>query len=101
MNGFTVKSISEEGTYYLVRDWRKNKAIWIKEEKLKQEHLYKSANTSIRALEKLLNAMEEYATDKFNIVCITDGNITDCEKLSVKNHSDSEWKNDYKVTICS
>ena len=101
MNGFTIKSISEEGTYYLVKDWRKNKAIWIKEDKLKQEHLYKSANTSIRALEKLLNAMDEYADDKFNIVCITNGNIVEREKLSIQNNSNSEWKNDYKVSICA
>ena len=99
MNGYTVKSISNDGVYFMVRDWRKNKAIWVSVNKLKQEYLYKSANACIKALEKLLNVMDEYATDKFIVVSITDGNITECEKLSVENVSDDEWKNDYKVTI--
>ena len=99
MNGYTVKSISNDGVYFMVRDWRKNKAIWVSVNKLKQEYLYKSAHTCIKALEKLLNVMDEYATDKFIVVSITDGNITECGKLSVENVSDDEWKNDYKVTM--
>ena len=59
MNGYTIKSISNDGVYFMVRDWRKNKAIWVSFDMLKPEYLYKSSNTSIKALEKLLNAMEE------------------------------------------
>lgn len=99
MNGFTIKSISNDGVYFMVRDWRKNKAIWVSVNKLKQEYLYKFANTCIKALEKLLNVMDEYATDKFVVVSITDGNIVECGKLSIENASDDEWENDYKVTM--
>lgn len=99
MNGYTIKSISNDGVYFMVRDWRKNKAIWVSVNKLKQEYLYKSANTCIKALEKLLNVMDEYATDKFVVVSITDGSIAECGKLSIENASDDEWENDYKVTM--
>lgn len=100
MNGFTIKSISEEGEYYLVKNWRKNKALWVKETELRQEYLYNFASTAIRGLVALLNAMDDYATDKLSIVSITDENISHYKKLSVKNESNSEWENDYKVYTC-
>ena len=99
MNGYTVKSISSDGVYFMVRDWRKNKAIWVSYDKLKPEYLYKSANTCIKALEKLLNAMSEYAEDKLSVVYIDGRDMTERGKLSVKNVSNDEWKNDYRVTL--
>ena len=99
MNGYTVKSISNDGVYFMVRDWRKNKAIWVSFDMLKPEYLYKSSNTSIKALEKLLNAMEEYVEDKLSVVYIENRNMTEYGKITVKNVSKDEWKNDYKVTV--
>ena len=99
MNGYTIKSVSEEGIYYMVKNWRKNKAIWVKGQKLKQEYLYKTETMAIRALEKLLNLMDDYASDYFTIVFCTDGNITECDTLTVINDSNDIWKPDYKVAI--
>ena len=50
-------------------------------------------------MEKLLNTMEEYAEDKLSVVYIEDRNMTEYGKITVKNVSKDEWKNDYKVTI--
>lgn len=41
---YTIKSISEEGTYYLVNGWNKHKAYWIEESEVlnnKEKHINK------------------------------------------------------------
>lgn len=63
MKGYTIKSVSEEGTYYLVKNWRKNKALWVKRDKLKQEYLFTSLTRAENSLVSLLKAMPEYKED--------------------------------------
>lgn len=99
MEGYTIKSISNNGVYFLVKDWRKNKALWVTFNKLKPEYLYKSAKTSMKALEKLLNVIDDYAEDTFSVVYIKDNSMRECGKLYVENISKDEWKNDYKVSM--
>ena len=65
---FTIKSISAEGTYFLVRDWRANKALWVKESELTEKMLFKSVSGAKRSLNSLLKAMPEYKTDTFSVV---------------------------------
>lgn len=65
MKGYTIKSTSNEGVYYLVKDWRKNKALWVKRENLQQEHLFTSLGRARRSLEILLEVMFEYKNDMF------------------------------------
>ena len=67
---FTIKSVSEEGIYYLVNGWDRHKAFWKSRENLKSDMLFKSAADAKRSLTKLLKIMPEYKTDKFEIVKI-------------------------------
>lgn len=69
---YTIKSTSEDGIFYLVKDWRKNKAIWIKKERLKQTMLFKRPQDAWSSLTKLLKVMDEYRTDNFELVKIGD-----------------------------
>ncbi len=96
MVGFTIKSVSEDGTFYLVKNWRKNKKMWIGSSLIKQEHLYKSEKLARNALEKLLNLMNEYAKDTFTVVYFNADAVYDLTPLTAVNHGD-DWKPDYKV----
>lgn len=98
MNGYTIRSESSDGIYYMVRNWRKNKAMWVKENDVKQEFLYSSAGRAIRAIIQLLSLMPDYATDKLSIVMFENGNIFEGEELIVKDISDDEWNIKFKVT---
>lgn len=69
---YTIKSTSEDGIYYLVKDWRKHKAIWITEERIRQTMLFKRPQDAWASLSKLLKVMDEYATDTFELVEIGD-----------------------------
>lgn len=65
---FTIKSTSDDGIYYLVKDWRKNKAIWVPRDKLTNKMLFKRPQDAKASLTSLLKVMDEYATDEFEIV---------------------------------
>lgn len=68
MIGYTIKSESEEGTYYLVKDWNKHKTFWKEKEKMKPDMLYKTERAAKASLTKLLKIMEDYRNDKFTVV---------------------------------
>lgn len=70
MNGFTIKSTSAEGVYYLTKDWRKNRTLWVGRNALRQEHLYKTAGHAKAGLKALLKVMTEYTHDEFAVVHI-------------------------------
>lgn len=65
---FTIKSESDEGIYYLSSNWRKNKALWVKKEKLLPRMLFKTEAGAKSSLTSLLKVMPEYADDKFTVV---------------------------------
>ncbi len=68
MKGFTVKSTSEEGVYYLVNHWEKHKAFWKRKECLRPSMLFTSAGYAKRSLKHLLEIMEDYKNNKFEVV---------------------------------
>lgn len=53
---FTIKSISDEGTYYLYKDWEKNKSFWKHGSKIKKEQMFKTASAAKGSLTKLLQS---------------------------------------------
>lgn len=82
MRGYTIKSKSEEGVYYLVNHWEKHKAFWVKPEKIKQSMLFKRATDASRSLTKLLKIMDDYRNDEFELVEIYELD-TGLEKVTI------------------
>lgn len=80
--GYTIKSISDEGTYFLVNHWETHKKFWIRQEKLKPKMLFKTLGYAQRSLKKLLNVMEEYKTDKFIPVEVYELDVG-CESMNM------------------
>lgn len=68
MKGFTIKSTSDEGIYYLVNHWEKHKTFWVKPDDVKQSMLFKTSRDAKGNLTKLLKVMDDYATDRFDLV---------------------------------
>lgn len=69
---YTIKSTSDEGVFYLVKDWRKHKAIWVRKDKLRPTMLFKRPQDAWGSLTCLLKIMDEYVTDKFELEQIGD-----------------------------
>lgn len=66
---FTIKSTSEDGVYYLVREWRKNKAIWkTPNAYIPERHAFISPKAAKQSLTCLLKAMPEYALDTLEVM---------------------------------
>lgn len=65
---FTIKSISEDGEYYLVNHWNKHKAFWQQKDQCTANTTFKSIRTANASLTKLLKVMPEYAADTFTPV---------------------------------
>lgn len=68
VRGFTIKSTSDEGVYYLVNHWEKHRTFWVEPEKVKQSMLFKRISDAKCSLTKLLTIMDEYKNDKFELV---------------------------------
>ena len=64
---YTIKSTSQEGTYYLVNGWNKHKTFWVEEKDLKSNMLFNTTGQAKASLTKLLKVMEDYRTDKFEM----------------------------------
>jgi hypothetical protein len=66
---YTVKSESEEGTYYLINHWNKHKTFFKRKITL-YDMLFKTESDAKRSLTKLLNGTmgDEYRNDKFTII---------------------------------
>ena len=98
---FTIKSVSSEGTYYLVNGWSKYNTFWEEERRLTPNKLFKTASTAKMSLNKLLKIMDDYLQDKFTLVEIDEnGNIKEKSKLdiSIRRLGNSVWDR-YKVNI--
>ncbi len=65
---FTVRSVSEEGTYYLVNHWQKNKAFWKLPSEIRHEEMFKRAGDAKGSLTKLLKVMDDYKDDIFHLI---------------------------------
>ena len=82
MTGYTIKSESKDGEFFLAKNWRKNKALWVKKDWLKEQHLYKTYGHCEQALYNLLDTMPEYKSDTFYMVFI-DGELSTESKLTL------------------
>ena len=83
MNGYTIESVSEEGSYYLVNHWEKHKHFWVEKSKLKPSMLFKREQDAKTSLKKLLKSMPEYADDAFALIKVEDGKMYEGNKLSI------------------
>ena len=74
MKKYTIKSISDEGVYYLVNGWEKHRAFWISEAQFlrdpdrAKECFFNKASQAKASLTKLLKVMPDYASDRFEAV---------------------------------
>lgn len=65
---YTIKSISDEGVYYLVNHWNKHKTYWNQRDNITPYSTFSSPRTAKANLTKLLKIMEDYRTDDFILV---------------------------------
>lgn len=70
MKYYTIKSTSEEGIYYLVNGWNKNKTFWTTPEQVTPAMLFGSLSRAKSSLTKLLKIMPDYSKDKFEEITI-------------------------------
>ena len=74
MKKYTIKSISDEGIYYLVNGWNKCKTFWFDEKSAFQDtenakrFFFNKPSQAKASLTKLLKVMPDYANDKFEVV---------------------------------
>ena len=69
--GYTIKSVSNEGTYYLVNGWKKHNAYWTHSLNPTRNN-FKSKGLALRSLKILLNAIPEYRSDSLTIIELTE-----------------------------
>ena len=63
---YAMKSVSDEGVWYLVNGWKRNKAFWMND--ITAKTLFKRRIDCQVSLTKLLKVMPEYKADKFEII---------------------------------
>ena len=74
MKKYTIKSISNEGVYYLVNGWNKCKTFWFNEKSGMEDKenakrfFFNKPSQAKASLTKLLKVMPDYANDKFELV---------------------------------
>jgi hypothetical protein len=66
MRGYVIKSVSEEGIYYLCNGWSKHKAFWVEYRKI-DKAIFKTIGQAKSSLTKLLKVMDDYRNDYFSI----------------------------------
>ena len=105
MVGYTVKSTTDEGTFFLVKNWRKNKTFWKEEDKLKDTDLFTSHYYALRSLHRLLRIMPDYAKDDFVLEKVEAPDFgpgkfvfSDCDRIQVREIG-NEWEPDFDVTV--
>lgn len=69
--GYTIRSTSSEGVYYLVNGWDKNHAFWVEEQHI-DKAIFKTAGQAKASLTKLLKVMDDYRTDTFELVAVSE-----------------------------
>lgn len=69
--GYTIRSTSSEGVYYLVNGWDKHHAFWVEEQHI-DKAIFKTAGQAKASLTKLLKVMDEYRTDTFELVAVSE-----------------------------
>ena len=71
---YTIKSTSNEGTYYLVNGWNKRKTFWFNEKSVLEDKenakrfFFNKPSQAKASLTKLLKVMDDYKKDSFELV---------------------------------
>lgn len=65
---YTIKSVSDDGIFYLVNGWRKKFSFWKKWISFQKDDFFKSEASAKASLTKLLKVMGDYVDDIFYIV---------------------------------
>ena len=71
---YTIKSVSDEGVYYLMNGWNKCKTFWFSEESVLKDvenakrFFFNKPSQAKASLTKLLKVMEDYRNDIFEVV---------------------------------
>ena len=74
MTKYTIKSVSDEGVYYLVNGWEKCKTFWFNERSVLQDtenakrFFFNKPGHAKASLTKLLKIMPDYISDEFTLV---------------------------------
>ena len=68
MTTYSIRSTSDEGVYYLLPDWRRQRGIWSKPGDVFARETFKTARGAKASLTALLRGMPEYRTDVFTMV---------------------------------
>ena len=82
--GYTVKSSSNEGDYYLINGWYKHFGFWLPVKAAInavniEKITFKTARSAKTSLTKLLKIMPDYSTDIFTVCKIYEnGRIEQC-----------------------
>jgi len=63
---YAIMSVSEEGTYYLVNGWNKNRSFWLK--KIDHRTVFKRPQDATRSLNHLLSIMPDYKGDELSLM---------------------------------
>lgn len=98
LNGITIKSISRDGTYYLVKDWRKEKSMWVEAQHMQGRFMYTTSGRAIAGITSLLAQMPDYAKDKLSVCMIVNNEIVAETKLQVQ-FIGTEWEPKYNVSV--
>ena len=71
IKGYTSRSTSADGVYYLVNGWNKYRTFWVNENHI-ETATFKTLGQAKTSLTKLLKVMEDYRTDLFEYIAITE-----------------------------
>lgn len=83
IRNITIRSISQDGEYYLVSGWNKHKGFWVKWEEMKPEMMFSAERYAKRSLDRLIKVMPEYKSDTFHIVEVKgDGTLVTKEQIT-------------------
>ena len=87
ITGYTIKSSSNEGEYYLINGWYKHFGFWLPIKAAVntvniEKITFKTAGSAKASLTKLLKIMPDYKSDIFTLCKITENeNIIDIEEI--------------------
>lgn len=68
---YLIKSVSEEGEYFLCNGWERHKTFWCEKREFRQ-CLFNTVGQAKASLTKLLKSMDDYAQDKFSVYSFTE-----------------------------
>lgn len=83
IRNITIRSISQDGEFYLVSGWGKFKGFWVKQSELRPEMMFSAERYAKRSLDRLIQVMPEYKHDTFHIVEVKgDGTFVTKEQIT-------------------